>query len=687
MNIKFINHLDPFLEQVIALGKRNSATLGLMPRDAYIDQAKKKCIVVTHDDDMVIGFCLFRIAGSKDRIGITQVCIHENHRNRGIPKILLDAIQNKYQHQFAGMLVSCREDYTHACKLWEKYGFVILKRTRSRSSEEKYLLKFWFEFGRPNLFTQEVSTLKVVLDVNIIIKLRDCDSSIEEVHFLMSDWLIDEVDFFYAKETLNEIHRDQDHKRTDLTRQYLSNNFKSLTCNPKEIQKYLPKLETLHPGESANYFSDRKQIAECKACEAEYFITIDSEILTRREAIQDYLNIRILRPSEFILELDELKNKQLYEPARLQGARYTIQKINSSQLASCIDIFLNKSHQEKKAEFQQVVFNTVSDSQNSCVKVIISPENEKICIFGIKYQIESIEVPFVRLKENVLRNTLFNQILTEFIRDAVNNQKSIIDIQEKSLPSDFISILIRNGFFKLQNSWCKIALSGICHSDELLDRYSPLGQYQHFTETLGMVSSLNKNEKNEFLFDIERKLWPLKLSNIERPVFIVPIKPYWASQLFDSISANSFIFGAPPELSWSRENVYYRSVKPNLEKYPGLILWYASEQKDFPRKKAIVACSYLNNVEIGEAKRLFTVFKRYGVYKWKEIFKLAGENSRNPIKALQFSDTEVFEKPIKLKRVQEIMLSENFKKNTFTSPVKVNSTIFNKIYKEAKQIK
>ena len=380
--LKFINHKDPFLEKVITLGKRNSSTLGLMPRDAYVEQSRKRCIVIVFENDELIGYCLFRTTSSKNRISITQVCVDTKYKGQGVARMLLDIIQEKYKHQFAGMLVSCREDY-QACHLWESYGFVKETRVRSRSIEEHYLIKFWFDFGQPNLFTSanDFGELNVVLDLNIFIKLKDKSIGHEEISFLFSDWLIDEVDYYYAKETLNEIHRDRDFERTNSTRQYLKN-FKELSSNPKESQKYLPELETLHSGKSQNHISDRKQLAECKACGIQYFITLDEEMLSNADLIYEKFGMSILRPSVFILEIDELKNKLLYEPVRLHGAQYEVKRPDSQELLVAIDQFFVNSQGEKKNEFRNMVSNTISDLKNSSVKIVISPKNEYVCFLS-----------------------------------------------------------------------------------------------------------------------------------------------------------------------------------------------------------------------------------------------------------------------------------------------------------------
>ena len=117
----FIDQSSIFLRQVINLGKRNSKTLGYLPEGAYLDQAKKKRIVIAYQNDSLLGYCLFRITTSKVRVGITQVCVEPNNRRKGIAKRLLDHVRDKYKNRLNEMLVSCRRDYLEACALYEDY--------------------------------------------------------------------------------------------------------------------------------------------------------------------------------------------------------------------------------------------------------------------------------------------------------------------------------------------------------------------------------------------------------------------------------------------------------------------------------------------------------------------------------------------------------------------------------------
>tara|TARA_R110000751_G_scaffold74894_2_gene151212 strand:- start:111 stop:404 length:294 start_codon:yes stop_codon:yes gene_type:complete len=88
----------------------------------------------------------------------------------------------------------------------------------------------------------------------------------------------------------------------------------------------------------------------------------------------------------------------------------------------------------------------------------------------------------------------------------------------------------------------------------------------------------------------------------------------------------------------------------------------------------------LDEAHIGTPKALFQKFKNYGIYEWKDVFGLAKNDIDRDIKALKFSDTEVFKNAVPLEDVDKILLGNGRKKNTFASPVLVGTTIFLEIY-------
>lgn len=223
-------------------------------------------------------------------------------------------------------------------------------------------------------------------------------------------------------------------------------------------------------------------------------------------------------------------------------------------------------------------------------------------------------------------------------------------------------------------------MKGSVDTTDLLLKYPVVLDWFEKEAINALMNSEDSEIRNITLFELEKKLFPLKFSDLNIPCYIIPIKPYWASQLFDKISSNQTLFGSIPEKIWSWENVYYRSVFPVLEMTPGRILWYASDDKSFQRKQSIVGTSYIDDVVIDFVKPIYNRFKRFGIYQWEDVCKQAGGSIEKQIKAIRFSNTEVYEAPVPFNEITEILLANNYKKNTFASPLKISNIVFNQFY-------
>jgi predicted nucleic acid-binding protein/GNAT superfamily N-acetyltransferase len=359
MEIEHINQHHRFFQDVIALGKKHSQTLGFMPEGGFIDHARKKYIIVAHSGTELIGYLMFRLVVRYSSISIVHLCVTEESRGHGVPTKLLDELRRKYEATYMGISLSCRADYFHATELWKRYGFVCKGQVRSRSIDENYLYKWWYDFNKPDLFSgvKNSTTLKVkaLLDANIILKLRDNDIEFEpsqDPRSLMADWLVDEVDYFYAPELLNEITRDKNYDRAEKTRTFLRN----FTVVRFDIEKYKDisnQLKAFIPGNTENDKSDRKQLATSIVTKIPFFVTLDRGILEKRDEIENNFKLQVFSPHEFIIEIDQLVNNEEYSPARLAGLTFhSIAKVSKSELDIYIDQFLFKSESERKISFK-----------------------------------------------------------------------------------------------------------------------------------------------------------------------------------------------------------------------------------------------------------------------------------------------------------------------------------------------
>lgn len=677
MTIEFLKENDSFLQKVIALSNKHKNTLGFFPEGAFREQAKNRYILIATNNEKLAGYLLFQPIQGRHLIRITHLCIDQSFLKQGLATKLLNALKEKYSGVFDGFILNCRKDYISATKFWEKYGFKHIDLRQSPKSKN-YLCTWFYDFGTGIFQNNSIvnsGKIAIVLDVNIVIKRYENDSQVKS---LFADWLSEEVEFFVTSETRNELNRDTDLERTQSTLQSL-NDFQPLNANVNRIRIIEQEIKSILQGNSQNDISDRRQLSECIVSQIDYFITLDEGIIDKAQEIFEKYQLTIITPLELILKIDQIQNKEIYNPSKLAGANYHTSKPTSNEISELIVKFTSIELGEKRYIFKDTVTHLAGETYNS-IFLVKSSENEFEAFWGYHNNPDSIIIKFIRVRKSRIKATLFKQLISNLIIGVVKEKKATLVVDDTYLDEELKSILTDFGFIEHNNYFVKIVISALVKSSELILNYQFLIEYPlilNIHKQIGLID--DKNKKTQLLLKLERLLFPLKFSDLDIPSYIVPIKFYWAGQLFDSKAADKTIYGVQnPQLKWNRENVYYRASKPSIEKeYPARILWYVSEEKQFrSRSKQIIGCSYLDDVIQGSAKNLFKDFKHYGIFKWTDILKTSKNKPEGIVKALKFSDTEIFDKGIPFRKAIEISKVNN----SFQTVTKVDKEIFNEFY-------
>lgn len=687
MIIKSIGHRDEMLHQVIALGDKNKQTLGMLPEGAFHQHARNKTILAAVDEGKLAGYLLYRISQKKRLVSITHLCVSSEYQGKGLAVSLLQELKDKYKDIFSGIALTCRADYVHASQLWEKFGFKARAKKRSRAKKaEYYLVKWIYDFGNPNLFSDlpiESQKIRAVLDSSVLIPLSEADARVNvDVQALNADWLEEEADYLCTQEIFNELNRDENLDRAQKTREFLKK-FEVLNFRPDKRDEIVEELNILLPGKTSNDESDRKQLAETISSGTTYFITLDQELLDLSDTLYEKYSLEVLRPAEFVLLIDEISNSFDYRSFRLAGANYDTAKLRGEDIEPLVRCFCGTVANETRQDLRRIISECTKDVSSGFVKVVKDKKTEPIAIYGLQFNKSELTIELIRVKKSNISAVLFQQLIRDVIFLSVAKGWNLIVMKEPNLSDEEKLILKSMGFDFRGRKWEKICLSGIIPLDYVLS--DPIIKDRFNIPEIARGMEAAAASKTTLMVELERKLWPLKIADLEIPIYIIPIRPLWAGQLFDFHLANVSLFGAMESLVWSRENIYYRSVNPVSEKAPARILWYvSSEEKVIGRSKGIAATSYLDEVYVDRAKEIFRKYKRFGVYEWKDIYNLAGGAVLSEIKALKFSDTEVFKNIIHLDKINDIMLKNHRPKNTFASPVEVSNVIFKEIYEIGK---
>ena len=126
------------LVEVDALMKRHSQTLGFLPTEALRDHLARGGVLGAKVDQTLVGYLLY--ASTPRRFRITQLCISEEFRGKGIARQLLERLRISATTQ-TSIVLNCRRDFP-ANAMWPKLGFVPISDRPGRSTAG-HLLTQW----------------------------------------------------------------------------------------------------------------------------------------------------------------------------------------------------------------------------------------------------------------------------------------------------------------------------------------------------------------------------------------------------------------------------------------------------------------------------------------------------------------------------------------------------------------
>jgi predicted nucleic acid-binding protein len=685
-----IDHNSKYLSEVIALGDVNKSTLGFFPKDAYIESASKKRIIIAVDEgtEGLAGYLLYSVSRQKMLVSIVHMCVNTLWRGGGVTKLLFDELKRITQDGYLGVRVRCRVDYS-ANKLWPKLGFLAMGEMDGRGKKGTRLTVWKFEYDQPSLFSyalqqNESKKVKVVIDANVLYQLQFPENPENEESLpLLEPWL--DVDLYITPEIYNEIDRSKDKRTKEATRKFADSFMKvDSKSSQGKFQKSQENLRPLFPKVmTPRDESDLRQLAYAISADIPFFVTRDEPMLGRADDVFENFGIQMLRPSDLVLMQDELLRGDDYAPSRLAGSQIRIEKVHAQQSEKCVQKFLSPQS-ETKNKFNKKLQLVLSNVPFIETFIVIDGQGEEHGLISYSRQYDDqLVIPIFRVGQFPICRFVAKYLVNELVLTASVENRSTIKVSEEFLSPQIALALQESGFFQLQDCWVKITLQGSLSVRGVIARLLNSTWPDYLKETIAnLISTLNSSPNQATLQEVEKGLWPLKISDIDLPVFIVPIRPEWAMHLFDVDIAAQDLFGGEPSLILNAENVYYRSGFQKILSAPGRVLWYVSAgSKRYQNLMYVKACSYLDDVEIGKPKQLFSKYKKLGIYKWKDVYNgVAKGNLNKDIMAFKFSKTEIFKTPINLLQLQQIWKAEGKNFNNAISPLLISKENFFKIY-------
>lgn len=678
------------LDDVIRLWRANRKTLGPYPKGAFIERVQAGQILAAVENGTVLGYALYYTSGRHSRVRLTHLCVDDAHRGKGLAKQLLDELRHRTRSH-RGISLHCRRDYP-AWHLWPRLGFVAISEKIGRGKDHHNLTCYRIEYQHETLFSSnddEDDRMKVVIDANIFYDLDDpTRNGADETLGMTADWIQPLIQLCINDELLNEIHRNEDSDvRSD--RMAKARQFDRLECNADDFLAAKDAVRALLDDPKTDRDeSDQRHLARTIASDATVFVTRDEPVLKAADDIYDQHGLSIVRPAQLVGQFEELRNERDYQRARLAGTPLQFRRYNT-EAAKLAEQFQAQTTGERKRELEEF-FNTAFAHPDRFECHLAETGNGRPLALHVAERVSDdlMTVPVFRIANSVLNTrlapTLARTLLSGIVQKALRSGIHVVQIHDPHLNPVATTALQLGGFVKGDGSWLKFSVMGTVTVEGACERVSEITSSAGLDEScvdhiIAAIGDISFRDDSTAVLEMEHLLWPGKLVGCDVANYIIPIRPRWASDLFDAGLAKSSLWGAETELALNPDSVYYRASRPPIRTDQGRILWYVSADDKIPGSMRIRACSQLEDVVTGSPKDLFRRFRRFGVYEWRHVLETAG-SLEGSLMALQFSDTELFVNPITWDDTQAILRRSGIR-STFQSPTEITEDAFIELYR------
>ena len=639
------------LHSVDALMKQNSATLGFLPFEALTEYQERGGLLgarTAHDE--LAGYLLYSAHHTYFRI--VHLCVSEKHRGKKIARTLVTHLQNSATTQRL-IKLHCRRDYA-ANAMWPVIGFVPLDEKVGRSAAGHPLTLWCLTLAQDRqmeLFQALTldEHLNAVIDAQIFFDFAEPKSSKTlPSKALLSDFLVDTLNLWATDELLVEIDRKKNPTQREKSRRN-AYAFPQIAHNPVVAVHFESILRNILPSKTSSQLSDIRHLAKTAASNSTTFVTRDRHLLGRAANIRNATNIRILSPTQLIVDLYDTSLQSGDELARVSGVDVSWRRLTSSDLVHFpASLFVEPN--EKHAPFlEKLNAFLVQPDRFQCTVLEMAGQIVAFRILSTEKDL-SITVPLAGVARVRDRELVGRYLVSDTIAMAIARHSKEIRFESDSTSRLMVPSLIATGFVKQENIYYRFTLPGSMTRQKAFAQLSE--ETQGVGETFRSMTDL----------ELERHCSPLVLGET-RQSFLVPIRPGYAMSLFDQSQSGQDLFGGNTSVLFRWENTYYRKATHHrVITAPGRIFWYVSSPKS-----SIVAVSHLDEVRIDTPKNLFRAFEKSGILDWRTIYKMCGGDISQHLMAIRFSHTFLFRNQVSLTELR-VVYSDHDRRLVLQSP-------------------
>ncbi|MGW3890436.1 GNAT family N-acetyltransferase [Micromonospora chokoriensis] len=663
------------IEAAIQLGNGARSTLGHMPFSAYRDAAAKGTLLLAYAGKTPVGYALYALA--RRRVRLSHLCVDPTRQGKGIARLLVEHISERH-HDHLGIAARCRRDYRLG-EMWIRLGFAQRGERPGRGSTGEPLIDWWRDHDHPNLLSVDADTVLVraAIDMNILRDLTEANrTNADESSALLAPHLVGLLEIVRTAALNTEIDRMDSDLRTRCTERAQS--FPAVRSDPAarmritgELQQHTRPLDPGNPKDAQDLL-DLQHVAEAIAADLNVLVTNDQELTRIYGGVAERYGLRIMRPADVVIHIDELAHAESYRPASLLDTGYVERRLRSGENKT-VESLRNHVSNERPRELQSTLNSlAVSGAQRLG---IYQPTGELVAAYATTAISGRLRVPLLRVANQPLADTLARQLLFRLRQSARDAGLPMIQVSDPHLSPQVRLAAVGDGFMEADGTLYGYAIASVGSATEVEQAAITAAREAGLPEPVPLRSRMPAVAAAE----LERIWWPIKIVDSELPTYLIPIQQPFSTQL---LGVPASIFPRRDALGISREHVYYRSPGGTRPQAPARLLWYMSKGGHTTQQPAaIIACSQLDEVVAAPSDELYDRFQHLGVWDRSTVHHAA----RNGItQALRFTNTEIFPRPVARQIFRRLALEHGGPATAPQQPTRIPAALFAALYQEGR---
>jgi GNAT superfamily N-acetyltransferase len=623
----------PRLIVVMAFHRRGANFLGPMPRGGFEEYAAAGGLILARVDETAVGYAMF--AANDRYVRLVHLYIDEAWRRSGVARLLVEWISNEHRDR-PGIRVSSRRDHERR-DLWARLGFIRRGERPGRGHDREPLVIWWRGHGHPGLFEPSLDAILVraAVDINIVRdRVETGRNGREASQALTADHMRDQLALFRMPTLDVEIDL-----LTDATTRMGATNdaseFVGVPIDDSRRRAVRAELKRAREraGTGARSISDHDidYVSEAIGAGLDVLVTRDARLARHLGETARSHGLRLLRPEEVVVRIDELTRSAAYHPRAFEGTGLAIHLLKSGEQERLLHLASSDRHESRSMFTSRIAELT----QRRCDRLIVEePEGSIVACLFIQKVGSLLEVPLFRVRNDSLGPTIARQLLYYLRREALGRGAMALKLTDPHPSRSINAASEDDGYVWERGVATALVLDVAGRTDEIQASIRVAERASSISPSPMLRPPLTVREVAE----VERTRWPAKILDSALPTFVLPIRQTFATTL---LNVPEGLLDRSTDLGVSRTHVYFRSTRGGSPKAPGRLLWYLSKNRVAPA--GLVATSQLDQVVEDDPDMLFERFEHLGVWSREDVRRAGSGGSAQ---ALVFSNTEVFAEPV-----------------------------------------